>query len=79
MEYDFKKLQKIKIINNCLVIGCIKNNNYKSNKKLNNIKINNKSKITFKNGSKLLNSGIYIVNKNFIKLLKKNIISLKRT
>lgn len=77
MEYNFKKLQKIKIINNCLVIGCIKNSNYKSNKKLNNIKINNKSKITFKKSSKLMNSGIYIVNKNFKKLLNKNIISFE--
>ena len=79
MEYDFKKLQKIKIINNCLVIGCIKNNNYKSNKKLNNIKIDTKSKITFKKGSKLMNSGIYIVNKNFKNCLTKILFLLKRT
>ena len=55
---------------------CVKNANYKSNKKLSNLNIKNK-KLYFKNNSKLMNSGIYVINKNFKKNLKKNIFSFE--
>ena len=55
---------------------CVKNANYKSNKKLSNLNIKNKN-LKLKNNSKLMNSGIYVINKDFKKNLKKNIFSFK--
>ncbi len=77
INYDFKNLKKLQLNKKNIVIGCINNINYKSNKKLNSLKINYDFKVSFTKNSKLMNSGIYIVNKNFKKLLNKNIISFE--
>lgn len=63
-NYNFKNLNT-KIKKNYLIkIFCIKNVNYKSNKKLNNLQIKN-GLLHFKKSSKLMNSGIYLFNKKF--------------
>ena len=54
----------------------VKNNNYKSNKKLTNLGINN-GKIIYKKHSKLMNSGYYIINRKIIKHLKKGFNSFE--
>ena len=48
-----------------------KNTNYKSNKKLSNLKLDKNNKILFSNKSNLMNSGVYLVNKKINKFLKK--------
>jgi len=55
---------------------CISNHNYKSNKKLSNLSIQ-KEKIKFKRKSNIMNSGIYIINKNIRKFINKNNYSLE--
>ena len=76
-NYNFKLLNNLKLIKKNIFMLCVKNENYKSNKKLSNLNIKNK-KLYFKNNSKLMNSGIYIINKEFKKYLKKNIFSLEK-
>lgn len=66
-----KKLPK-KIISKILLV---KNNNYKSNKKLTGLKIN-RNKLVVYNG-KLMSAGIYFFNKKIFKHLKKKTKSLE--
>lgn len=54
----------------------VKNKNYKSNKKLTNLKINKNSKIYFcKKG--FMNAGVYLFSKKFFKKVKNNYCSLE--
>ena len=48
----------------------VRNNNYKSNKKLNNLKINKSSKILFSNNKSFMNAGIYIFKKKVLNQFK---------
>lgn len=75
-DFNFKLLKNIKFKKNNILMLCVDNVNYKSNKKLSNLCIKNKI-LHFKRNSKLMNSGIYIIKKNFTKYLKKNIFSLE--
>ena len=75
-NYNFKLLNNVKLIKKNIFMLCVKNANYKSNKKLSNLNIKNKN-LYFKNNSKLMNSGIYVINKDFKKNLKKNIFSFE--
>lgn len=75
-DFNFKLLKNIKFKKNNILMLCVDNVNYKSNKKLSNLFIKNKI-LYFKKNSKLMNSGIYIIGKNFTKYLKKNIFSLE--
>lgn len=73
-DYDFQRLNKIKFDKLLLIL--VKNKIYKSNKKLANLGINN-GKIIYKNQSKLMNSGYYIINRKIIKHLKKGFNSFE--
>ena len=75
-NYNFKNLNT-KIKKKYLIkIFCIKNVNYKSNKKLNNLEIKN-GLLYFKKNSKLMNSGIYLFNKKFSNYLNKKKCSIE--
>ena len=54
-----------------------KNTNYKENKKLINLNINNKKIVFFSNESKLMNSGVYFLKKSIIKNIENKKISLE--
>tara|TARA_Y100001958_G_C21017706_1_gene395411 strand:- start:268 stop:735 length:468 start_codon:yes stop_codon:yes gene_type:complete len=73
---DFKKLNTKLINKTDIKLFCIKNRNYKSNKKLANLKLKN-GLVFFKKKSNLMNSGIYIVNKKFKKTLYRKLFSLE--
>lgn len=68
-DLDFKKLNYKINKKKYLKVFCIKNINYFSNKKLNNLAIN-KGVLEFRNKSKLMNSGIYLLNKKSKKYIK---------
>ncbi len=75
-KLNFNKLKTSLNNKKNIKLFCIKNKNYKSNKKLANLKIS-KGLVFFKNQSNLMNSGIYIINKKFKKILKKRSFSLE--
>jgi NDP-sugar pyrophosphorylase family protein len=75
-DYDFEKFNKINLKKKPMHMFCISNHNYKSNKKLSNLSIQ-KEKIKFKRKSNIMNSGIYIINKNIRKFINKNNYSLE--
>ena len=75
-DYNFKLLENIKLPQDNIFMLCVQNINYKSNKKLANLGIRNR-KLYFKINSKLMNSGIYIINKYLSKYLNKDIFSLE--
>lgn len=55
-----------------------KNKNYKSNNKLSNLNIKSRKVIyNYMSKNKLMNAGIYILNKKVIKFLKKKSFSLE--
>lgn len=54
-----------------------KNTNYKENKKLINLNINNKKIVFFSNESKLMNSGVYFLKKSILKNIENKKISLE--
>lgn len=59
-------------------LALVKNKNYKSNRKLINISISNKNKIIIKkNKSLIMNGGIYLIKKNFLKKISNKKISLE--
>jgi len=67
-DIDLKKF--IKNTKNSLIkIALAPNKIYKSNNQLSRIDVRNK-KVIFRNNSKYMNGGIYLINKKFIKLLK---------
>ena len=75
-EINLEKIQKIqkRIVN----IFLIKNNNYKSNKKLSSLNINSDDKITYSNKYNYMNSGVIYFQKKIFNLLpKKKIFSLE--
>ena len=69
-DIDFNKFIKSKNKKSIGSIALIKNKNYKSNKKLVGIGLNKKKDIIFKNNSKLMNGGIYYLNKRIFKYIK---------
>ena len=69
-DIDFNKFIKSKNKKSIGSIALIKNKNYKSNKKLIGIGLNKKKDIIFKNNSKLMNGGIYYLNKRIFKYIK---------
>jgi len=73
-DYDFNKLHKINVKE--IFLFLVKNKNYKSNNKLANLNLKEK-KVIFKNKSKYMNSGFYIISKKFKKFLKKGFNSLE--
>ncbi len=75
-DYDFKLLNKVKLKKSDILMICVDNINYKSNKKLSNLDIKNKILYT-KKKSNLMNSGIYVIKKDFVKYLKKDIYSFE--
>ena len=75
-DYKFENIVNLKIKLKCVMLILVKNNNYKSNKKLTNLGINN-GKIIYKKQSKLMNSGYYIINRKIIKHLKKGFNSFE--
>jgi D,D-heptose 1,7-bisphosphate phosphatase len=67
-DIDLKKF--IKNTKNYLIkMALVPNKIYKSNNLLSRIDVQNK-KVIFRNNSKYMNGGIYLVNKKFIKLIK---------
>lgn len=78
LDINFKTLNKIKLKNNIFFICLVKNKNYKSNNKLSNLVIK-KGKIIYnrKSKNKLMNAGIYILNKKITYYLDKNSFSLE--
>jgi len=53
------------------------NNNYKSNSKLNGLKLDKENYINFSKKSNLMNAGVYFFKKNFLKHISKKKISLE--
>lgn len=53
------------------------NNNYKTNSKLNGLKINKKNKVSISKNSNLMNAGVYFFKKNFLNNINRRIISLE--
>jgi NDP-sugar pyrophosphorylase family protein len=78
LDINFKKLNKIKLKNNIFFICLVRNKNYKSNNKLSNLIIK-KGRIIYNhiNQNKLMNAGIYILNKKITYYLKNNSFSLE--
>jgi|MDTG01.5.fsa_nt_gb D,D-heptose 1,7-bisphosphate phosphatase len=68
-RFNYKKFLSIKKIRLSKIL-IVKNNNYKSNKKLNNLKIDQNSKISFSNNKIYMNAGVYIFKKELIKKFK---------
>ena len=73
-DYNFQKLNNIQFDKILLIL--VKNKIYKSNNKLANLSVIKKNLI-FKKKSIYMNSGFYLLNKNFQVYLKKNIFSLE--
>lgn len=78
LDINFETLHKTKLQNNIIFLCLVKNKNYQSNNKLSNLNIKN-GKIIYNHISKnkLMNAGIYILNKKIIKFLKKKSFSLE--
>ena len=68
-RFNYKKFLSIKKIRLSKIL-IVKNNNYKSNKKLNNLKIDQNSKISFSKNKIYMNAGVYIFKKELIKKFK---------
>lgn len=75
-NYDFENLKKSNTKFKYALMILVKNKNYKSNKKLTNLEIEN-GKIVYNHSSEFMNSGFYIVNKQIIKYLKKGFNSFE--
>jgi D-glycero-D-manno-heptose 1,7-bisphosphate phosphatase len=76
LNYDVKKFFTNKLSDKEVgKILLVKNNNYKSNKKLSNLKVNTQGTIT-RNGS-LMNAGVYLFDKKIFNFLKLKKISLE--
>ena len=73
-NYNFNKIHKIKFNN--IFMFLVKNKIYKSNNKLTNLSLKKKF-VVFKNKSKYMNSGFYLISKKFKKFLKKGNNSLE--
>tara|TARA_B100000767_G_C19763023_1_gene536109 strand:- start:1343 stop:2530 length:1188 start_codon:yes stop_codon:yes gene_type:complete len=73
-DIDITKLIENKFQNNICTIALTSNRTYKTNIKINNIKINRNNKIEFtKNLSNLMNGGIYFFKKKILNfIIKKN-------
>jgi len=68
-KFNYKKFISIKKSRLAKIL-VVKNNNYKSNKKLNNLKISKSSKILFSNNKGFMNAGIYIFKKEALNSFK---------
>ena len=78
LDINFETLNKIKLKNNILFMCLVKNKNYKSNNKLSNLNVKSgKVFYNYINKDKLMNAGIYLLNKKVIKFLKKKSFSLE--
>jgi len=75
-DIDINKIINIKLNMKQSFMALTKNTNYKSNKKLSNLNLNS-NYIVKSNSSNFMNGGIYFLNKNLIKNLKKKFISLE--
>ena len=71
LNYNFDKFDKFHNTDNSHSMILIENKNYKSNTKLNCLKLENR-KVTFGSKSKYMNSGIYYFKKKIFKEIKKN-------
>ena len=63
--------------NNTNKIFLTNNDTYKSNSKLANLSLDNRGKVFFHKGGKLMNAGIYFLKKNFLRKIKKENFSLE--
>ncbi|EMH80476.1 Nucleoside-diphosphate-sugar pyrophosphorylase family protein [alpha proteobacterium HIMB114] len=75
-DFNFNKIKYLKLKKSLMHMICIKNKNYKSNKKLNNLIIRNNI-IKYSTNSKVMNAGVYIISKKIIKVLKSKYFSLE--
>ena len=73
-DSELEKLLKFKLKKEHMVMFISKKHSYKENKKLKNIKVNNKNNIIFDKRSKYINSGQYYLSK---KILKKKYSKLR--
>jgi D-glycero-D-manno-heptose 1,7-bisphosphate phosphatase len=73
IDLNLLKLKRNKIA----TISLIKNKNYLSNKKLNELSINKKEDLIFKKNSKLMNAGIYLFKKKILRYLNNKKQSLE--
>jgi len=75
IEYDVKKFLSGKFENKMLLV---QNKNYKSNKKLSNLKININKKIYYsKSDSNIMNGGVYCLSNKILKKIDQRNISLE--
>jgi len=61
------------------VITLVPNKNYKTNQKLNCLRINSKKEINFSKSSPLTNGGVYFFKKKILLKIKKKFISKRST
>lgn len=62
-DIEFKNLHKINLKTNLVFMCCVKNTNYKSNKKLSNLIVNKNSRVNFRSSTSIMNGGAYIIGK----------------
>jgi D,D-heptose 1,7-bisphosphate phosphatase len=72
VNYDFLKFKEF-CKSRSHVMALIKNLNYKSNKKLSNLSLDFKNKVSFSSKSNFMNAGIYYFKKNLINSINKKI------
>jgi D,D-heptose 1,7-bisphosphate phosphatase len=77
LEINLEKISKIKLKKSIGLMVLIKNNIYKENKKLSNLKIDKNKFIVNNVKSKLMNSGIYLFKKNILNHIKNKRQSLE--
>jgi D,D-heptose 1,7-bisphosphate phosphatase len=77
LEINLEKIGKLKLKKTNGLIVLIKNSIYKQNKKLSNLKIDKNKFIVNSEKSKLMNSGIYLFNKNILNHIKNKRQSLE--
>ncbi len=70
--YNFSKRN-----NKIISIACTKNRSYKSNKKINNLNIKNNLIFFSKDKTQIMNGGIYLIKKKFLKDIKNKFTSLE--
>lgn len=71
LDYDFDKFDKFHNSHRCHSMILLKNKNYKTNNKLNNLKIKNNF-VNYDKKNDYMNGGIYYFNKNIFKNIPKN-------
>ena len=76
-DINLSEVINYKLKKNEIFLSLVKNHNYKSNKKLTFLKINEYNQISYHKKSILINGGIYKFNKFFLKQIKRKNYSLE--